>query len=45
MKILSIILSLLILSCAPLPQRVSTEFKTGEEGQYQGTDVAFSWDL
>jgi hypothetical protein len=43
MKYLAILL--LLSSCAPTPSRVSTEFKTGEQGEYQGTDIAFSWDL
>jgi hypothetical protein len=43
MKYLTIIL--LISSCSPVPSRVATEFKTGEEGEYQGTDVSLSWDL
>jgi hypothetical protein len=42
---LAIIISLSLLACAPVPNKVTTEFKTGEEGEYKGADIGFSWDI
>jgi hypothetical protein len=43
MKYLTILL--ILTSCSPTPSRVSADLKTGDQGEYRGTDVAFSWDL
>lgn len=47
MKLLLILtLSLFLFGCIPTPpETIDTKFKTGGEGEYQGTDIGVTWRL